>query len=1024
MSRETQITPVLDAGVSQQPPDQRSPAQLEAASNVVFDLGFGFHKRPGTVFDRAFTAAAGMDFQIKPWQADGEEYMVLYGRGLHPAGDPGIVRVFSIGGNECTVTIAAAAATYLALNDAAGMQWRFRRLEDYGLIINTTVASGLTTSSSYTVERVRPTYRDVIVFSTTVSNYVRSESDDASARAGYYQYTPGSSLTYAHINFQTIGATASNPWSIYNGYWDDNNYGNPVGFRIAFRREDRTGFTAATWTAATRTLTKTGAFTTYALQSRDHIYLDTGTNLTAGWYEIATRVSNDAITLKSSAGLSATDETDWTANVTAADYSETNVCRIGQQVEVNVDIKARVDDGTATSMHDIAALLTTALRNAGAFNACCAWVPQASGGAFQITGPYRGSGAMVYAPSAVVQTVATNGELTNDATDPFYNAVATLQIVAGSGSISTNNATDTPESRWTRVAAPNESNAKVDTTKMPVKVTRSSSTAFAVDPDTFDERTSGDTTSNPGRKLFINAKKIRDVAHFRDRRVYAGEGGYLAFSEAGDHNNFFLDNASNIVDSDPFDRTLPAVGAAAVEFLEPFREALVVFTTGSLILEVSANDTFTVGTASVSAGPRVKTQQVWPASTSAYLYFVATAGDFTRLREYFYDDIRVASDSGDISLQIPRLIDEPSRALAVSHEHGTAFILPSDDYTLYAYFFRYSGTSNVDGRKLQSAWGTFTFDSSVRIVDICILNDELWLLTENVGTVSVSTNGTTTVTITDTAHGYSTGDDTYIGRTTTSPTFDGAYDVTVVNANTYTITTSGAIASGTTTARRHTGNYILERLPLVKPTAASGWDYPVHLDRQLTLTGVHSLGTTTWTLPSTPTVTTGSAQFRGLGSTINKGVLGPAFGASSGVTIDTFGYTATTITKSGDYSAGSVAFGRYFDVSVEPTRPFQRNREGQAIASDQLKVEKFAVTYASSGDFTITVTPSHTASAPTVSHSIPSTYVPEEFGTLVLNTPFNASDPITITSSSAHPLTITSLRYDGEFSPTGIVNTR
>ena len=42
-----------------------------------------------------------------------------------------------------------------------------------------------------------------------------------------------------------------------------------------------------------------------------------------------------------------------------------------------------------------------------------------------------------------------------------------------------------------------------------------------------------------------------------------------------------------------------------------------VFTTSSLVLELSSVDEFTITTASVSPGPRVKTQQVWPASTAA-----------------------------------------------------------------------------------------------------------------------------------------------------------------------------------------------------------------------------------------------------------------------------------------------------------------------------------------------------------------------------------------------------------------------
>lgn len=60
-------------------------------------------------------------------------------------------------------------------------------------------------------------------------------------------------------------------------------------------------------------------------------------------------------------------------------------------------------------------------------------------------------------------------------------------------------------------------------------------------------------------------------------------------------------------------------------------------------------------------------------------------------------------------------------------------------------------------------------------------------------------NGTTTVTVTDTAHGGSTGDFvTFTGATGTYDTiFNAEFQITVLTVDTYTITTSSAIAAGT-----------------------------------------------------------------------------------------------------------------------------------------------------------------------------------------------------------------------------------
>lgn len=54
----------------------------------------------------------------------------------------------------------------------------------------------------------------------------------------------------------------------------------------------------ADWTASTKTITKTGAFANYTFLAGDQIEITVGG--TPGWYEIATRTSDDAITLVSS----------------------------------------------------------------------------------------------------------------------------------------------------------------------------------------------------------------------------------------------------------------------------------------------------------------------------------------------------------------------------------------------------------------------------------------------------------------------------------------------------------------------------------------------------------------------------------------------------------------------------------------------------------------------------------------------------------------------------------------------------
>lgn len=56
-------------------------------------------------------------------------------------------------------------------------------------------------------------------------------------------------------------------------------------------------FTGANWTNGTKTITKVGAFTNYIFKTGDQVTLSAGTGVTTGVYAIASRVSDDAITL-------------------------------------------------------------------------------------------------------------------------------------------------------------------------------------------------------------------------------------------------------------------------------------------------------------------------------------------------------------------------------------------------------------------------------------------------------------------------------------------------------------------------------------------------------------------------------------------------------------------------------------------------------------------------------------------------------------------------------------------------------
>lgn len=989
MSQRLQVvTTGLSGGVSQQPASVRFPNQVEDAQNVAFTVTDGAAKRPGTIFERAFADDPGANIREHAIDRDGSErYIVIYGAG--------ILRAFRDGGAEATVNVSGAAATYLALNGATADDLELVQIADYTLIINTTVATDLIPTTAFTIERVRRNYNAVISYTTTSGYYVQSDEDSDLDEKGFYVYGPGT-YAYSLINF----ATLTNDWTIPNGQWDDAGQ-YPSGFVIAFRRVNLAGFTAATFTFATKTITKVGAFASYTWRQGDQIYITAGTGFTVGWYTIASKTSSDAIVLVAGqTGMAGADNADTAANVTDAVYSETNRCRIGLKVEVSIN------PGTTTyaNMDAIALALQTAIRAGGASNACVAWVPQGTGGAFQISGPWRGDNAMTYYPSA--PTVAGVFDLTA-ATRPFDDASA--QLFGGSGgSAPDSEDTASPESRWTRSPAPGQADGQLDSTKMPLRMVRSAANVFDVSAITWNQRTSGDATTNPFPKLFTSGRAIASAAMHEDR-LWLGGGENICSSQAGDYFNFTAESASNAVDSDPIDRTFSGSQIADVAFIVPFRRVLVVFTDPGIDYEISSDGPMTPSSCSVSqSAVRLSVPGVKPQPFSSLIYFASptsVAGALASLCEYYYDDIRVSSDVAEVTAHVPELLPSTIRSIAASPENGAIAVIGTDLNHLFVYRAYWSGS-----RKEQSAWGTYQYDEDIRICDGVTMGGDLWLCVENVQRDCAITAGSDT-TIAITGHGLLVAGTFVLSGTTCTPSLDGTRTVkTVVDANTITIEDTTTVSG---VGVFHTGGYTLERQPMGgrEPTRTT-YPYPVHGDRRIYSTGSFSAGTTTWTLPS---------GFSGFGSTLTKIVLGPAFGANAGDVLDITGYTSTTVTIAGDYDAGEVTLCREFETELEPTRPFVRDDGGRPDIVNDTHIETVTVVHRGTCSYELTASQSLRTDR---TRTFDNLHVPTAGKLFTLLSGPADGMTLTLFDDSVKPCAWVGISYEVEHGPIGITTGR
>jgi hypothetical protein len=905
----------MASGISKQPPHERFPGQVEDAQNVVFSVVDGAGNRNGTTFHKNITGLTpGANLRLHKIERDAsEQYWVIFGAG--------VLKVEGLDGNSATVTITAAAQKYLNLNGATADQLRLVTIADYTLIVNTTVPIGTSYSPNYTLTSSWRDY-DVMTASTPVgaggdNTYHHTTGDTAAHPAGYWKYTVGG-ITFATRSFQTVSGR-ENAQSY--GMWD-NTAGNPYGFKIGFQRYSL-AIVAGTWTAATSTLTKTGAFASYTFAQNDQIFISGGTGWVAGWYTITSRVSNDAITITGGPGF---DNADTTATgiggLFTCSYNTTGVA--------------------LADMYAVAAALQTALRADGASDALVAWTSTGyQQGYFTITSPYRGDQTTFFGPyppgSGTDLTAAGmpfNGTLTG-------TAVNTI----GTGTAGAANTLDVA-SRWTVAIAPNSPDNAIDPATMPVQMKRTiigPPATFSVDVIAWNSRTSGDQITNPTPKLWqkvtsqgsytndnssptiltsanhglsngdtiaitgstsvttldgnrvvsnvttntftipINTPgagagtwrkggvPIADMALVQSRLVLAG-AGIVDFSQTNDLFNFYLDDALNLVDSDPIDSQLPGDGVVNVDFLTAVRRTLLATTKDSKQFELNTPDALTPSTVGWTRTTSYQTLRVRPAVLGPIAYFTGFQADSSSVYEYYYDDAQASAQAGDITRHVRGLVPASLRTLATSPNNFSVFVLPTDGHEIEVYEFFYRGP-----QKVQSAWTRWIFDSTYRIADIGVIGNNLWMLVEA---------------------------DSRFG---------------------------------------------LEYLAISREATVTNWLFPVRLDRRFTLTGSYNAGSglTTWTLP-----------IQASGSTLTKIVLGPAFGANSGTTIPITGYAApagVTVTAAGDYSAGPCVLGRDFAVSLKLSRPYLRNEQGDAELEMVPLVRKMVLTHSNAGEYSVRV---------------------------------------------------------------------
>lgn len=235
---------------------------------------------------------------------------------------------------------------------------------------------------------------------------------------------------------------------------------------------------------------------------------------------------------------------------------------------------------------------------------------------------------------------------------------------------------------------------------------------FGLDNFNLEERRSGNLTTNPGPSCFKGGKQgqIKSVAFFRDR-LFLSVGDDVFSSRIGDFSDFWVENPSLVVDTDPIDIRLSTNKYAPVSTMTPFQQYLFINTGSDIQFTLSGSEnTITPANAVVSPTAFYSTAPlIDPVLLGSQIYFFAPR----RAYVYFNDATVSINQAVEVSLHCPDYLPENWGKVSIIPGYDSMAMLDSDNPKfVYMYTNRYSGAEVA-----QNAFFRYIYDTDVKHVE-------------------------------------------------------------------------------------------------------------------------------------------------------------------------------------------------------------------------------------------------------------------------------------------------------------------
>ncbi len=679
--------PNLVNGVSQQAPSLRLASQMEAQTNAFSSIVEGLGKRPPTThIARLDTSDVSNGFFHTINRSTTERYTVVITNGD--------LQVFDMDGVEKTVSMIGGAASYLT-SATPNTVFKALTVEDYTFVLNTGTTVAMNTLSLSTNPGAQ-----AIVF----------------VRQGQY----GTVYTLFIDNFEAASHTTST--TVVTGLQT-----TAIATELKRQLDITLGLavTNGTWTESTKTLTKTGAFTNYTWTSGDRIYIASGTGVTPGIYEIASKTSANAIVLTTSLSAS--------------------LVNLGAVVTTSQGWTLTLKD----SVIQVAKTGGFAIRSSDSFGDRAIFAFKDS--------VQRFSDLPQMAPTGFIVEIKGDGTTADD--NYFVRFVPNTVGQTFDKGV------------WVETVAPGIQQLFNEAT-MPHILTRLMDGTFAFSVADWGYRAAGDTVTAPNPS-FVGST-IGDIFFFRNRLGVLSQTN-VVMSEAGSFFNFWPSTVTAVLDDAPIDVAADINGVGILKHAVPFQEELLIFSERAQYVLSTGQALLTPNSTSVKQATAFEASlRARPVDLGSNIYFPFSRGNFSGIREYYVDITSGTKDAGDVTGHVPKYLEGIVTKIAgTSTEEVLVTLSDTAQDTLGVYKFYWS-----QNQKLQSSWSKYTVEQGAKILNADFIQSKLYLIVQRADGYHLETMNFQPGQ-TDENSGYvSLLDRRLTEDDVTSVTYDGGTDVT------------------------------------------------------------------------------------------------------------------------------------------------------------------------------------------------------------------------------------------------------